>query len=240
MSEDATRPEAVRAGAGEPEPPRLTKSDDPVTADDADDGREHPGREQPPTASYQRLQQGRPDDGGGRFWSVRRAPALIVGLLLLAGTALLLYDVALVRAGRRGGAWRRELAADLATRRLDDPVVVVCAAAAVLLGLWLLVLALTPGLRNLLTMHGEPDLRAGLERGAAALVLRDRAMEVPGVRSVRVSVRRRRVRVRAESHFRDVDTVRAETEEALADGMASLGLTRPPRLAVQVRRPVKR
>ncbi|MBB1242128.1 hypothetical protein GL263_00825 [Streptomyces durbertensis] len=167
-------------------------------------------------------------------------PALIVGLLLLAGTALLLYDVAIVRAGQTGGAWRRELAAELATRRLDDPVVVGCAAAAVLLGLWLLVLALTPGLRNLLTMRGEPDLRAGLERGAAALVLRDRVMEVPGVRSVRVSVRRRRVRVRAESHFRDVDTVRAETEEALADGVARLGLRRPPRLAVQVRRPARR
>ncbi|MBQ1161578.1 hypothetical protein KBZ21_26380, partial [Streptomyces sp. A73] len=51
-----------------------------------------------------------PGEGkAGRFWSVRRAPAGIVALLLFAGTGILLYDVASVRAGRPGMAWRRSL-----------------------------------------------------------------------------------------------------------------------------------
>ncbi|CAM5669743.1 Ribokinase [Streptomyces hirsutus] len=61
-----------------------------------------------------------------------------------------------------------------------------------------------PGLRSLLPMRRvRPDVRAGLDRDAAAMVLRDRAVEVAGVRSARVRVTRRRADVRAVSHFRE-------------------------------------
>ncbi|GAA1918170.1 DUF6286 domain-containing protein [Streptomyces sodiiphilus] len=180
------------------------------------------------------------DGRAGRFWSVRRVPAAVVGLLLLAATGLLLYDIAAVRADRPGAAWRRVLADELATRSLDDPWVVAAAVAAVLLGLWLLVLALTPGLRGLLPMRREkPDLRAGLERRAVAVILRDRALEVSGVQSARVAVSRRRIRVRAQAHFRDLDDVRADLDAVLADGIGELGLARRPALAVHVRRPAR-
>jgi Family of unknown function (DUF6286) len=181
----------------------------------------------------QSTDQGR---GGGRFWSVRRVPATLVGLVVLGVGGLFLYDLAAVRADRPAMAWRRALADELATRRLDDPWVVLVAVVAVLLGGWLVVLALTPGLRGLLTMRGEPPVRAGLERSAAALVLRDRAMEVSGVRSVRVEVGRTRVRARAVAHFRALDVVREELDIALEDGIRQLGLVRPMGLTVQVRR----
>lgn len=42
--------------------------------------------------------RGRP---AGRFWSVRRAPAALVALVLLLCAAVLLYDIASVRAERR-------------------------------------------------------------------------------------------------------------------------------------------
>ena len=178
------------------------------------------------------------DDGEGRFWSARRVPAGILALLVVAGAGLLLYDVVAVRADRPAMQWRRSLAHELAERPLDDTWVLVGAGVATALGVWLLVLAATPGLRDVLPMRrAHADVRAGLHRGAAAMVLRDRAMEVSGVRSVRVRVGRRKVDVRAVSHFRELDDVRADLDATLADGIRGLGLARRPALSVHVARP---
>ncbi|MFD8645376.1 DUF6286 domain-containing protein [Streptomyces zaomyceticus] len=173
-----------------------------------------------------------------RFWAVRRIPAAVLAALVLGGAGLLLYDVAAVRADRSAMAWRRELADGLATRPLDDTAVVLGAAVAVVLGLWLLVLAVTPGLRGILPMRREhTDVRAGLDRDAAALALRDRAMEVSGVQSVRVRVGRSKVAAKAVSHFRALDEVRGDVETVLAAGIDELALARPPALSVRVARP---
>ncbi|MFE0455836.1 DUF6286 domain-containing protein [Streptomyces sp. NPDC058914] len=178
-----------------------------------------------------------PAPRSGRFWSARRVPAGVVALLLLALAGVLLYDVAAVRADRPALHARRELARQLAERPLDDIWVLVGAGVAVALGLWLIVLALTPGLRDVLPMRRTgPDVRAGLHRGAAALVLRDRAMEVAGVQSVRVRMGRRRADVRAVSHFRELDDVRADLNAVLGDAVRGLGLAHPPALSVRVRR----
>ncbi|MCX5058076.1 DUF6286 domain-containing protein [Streptomyces sp. NBC_00201] len=174
----------------------------------------------------------------GRFWSARRVPAGIVAALILAVAGIFLYDVAAVRAGRPAMSWRRELARQLAERPLDDTWVLVGAGVAAVLGLWLIVLAATPGLRGVLPMRRpDTDVHAGLYREAAALVLRDRAMEVAGVQSVRVRVRRSRADVFAVSHFREPDDVRADLDTALAEAVEGLGLSRPPALTVHVRRP---
>ncbi|MEU9995043.1 DUF6286 domain-containing protein [Streptomyces sp. NPDC050848] len=176
--------------------------------------------------------------GARRFWAVRRIPAALIALLVLGGTGLLLYDVAAVRADRTAMSWRRELADDLATRPLDNAWVLTGAALAVVLGVWLLILAATPGLRSVLPMRRDhTDVRAGLDRDAAALALRDRAMEVSGVQSVRVRMGRRKVAVRAVSHFRELDQVRADVESVSRTGIDDLGLARPPRLTVRVGRP---
>lgn len=177
------------------------------------------------------------DDGNGRFWSVRRVPAAILALLVLAGAGLLLYDIVAVRLDRSAMAWRKSLARELAERPLDDIWVLVGAGVAAALGVWLLLLAVTPGLRDVLPMRRpHADVRAGLHRGAAATMLRDRAMEVSGVRSVRVRVGRRKVRVRAVSHFRELDDVRADLDAVLAEGIKGLGLARRPGLSVHVAR----
>ncbi|MER5307857.1 DUF6286 domain-containing protein [Streptomyces sp. NPDC002773] len=176
-----------------------------------------------------------------RFWAVRRIPAALLAALVLAGAGLLLYDVAAVRADRSAMAWRRELADALATRPVDDALIVGGAALAVVLGLWLLILAATPGLRAVLPMRrAHTDVRAGLDREAAALALRDRAMEVSGVQSVRVRVGRTKAGVRAVSHFRALDEVRADLETALAAGVDELALAHPPALNVRVARPPRK
>ncbi|MBT2423896.1 hypothetical protein J7F01_30850 [Streptomyces sp. ISL-22] len=170
----------------------------------------------------------------------------MTALLVAAGTGLLLYDVAAVRAGRQAMRWRRTLAAELATRPLDDTWVIVGATGAMVLGLWLVVLAVTPGLRSLLPMRrpggeqGAADVHAALERSAAALVLRDRAMRVPGVQAAHIDVKRRKVTARARAHFRNLDEVQADLETALTDSIRQLGLAKQPKLSVRVRRPRKR
>ncbi|WP_165985416.1 DUF6286 domain-containing protein [Streptomyces sp. YIM 98790] len=182
-----------------------------------------------------------PATAPSRFWSVRRVPAVLLALILLGSVGLLLYDIASVRADRPATAWRTGLADELATRTLDDPWVVAAACAAVLAGLWLVLLAVTPGLRNLMPMRGEAGLlRAAIERHAAAVALRDRALEVSGVQSVRVAVGRRRVRAEAQAHFRDLADVRSDLEAVLGDSLDRMGLAHPPALAVHVRRPPKR
>ncbi|MEU5097520.1 DUF6286 domain-containing protein [Streptomyces sp. NPDC020996] len=182
-----------------------------------------------------------PQGEGGResrFWSARRVPAGVTALLLLLVAGVFLYDIAAVRANRPAMGWRRELARQLAERPLDDTWVLFGAAVAAVLGLWLLVLAATPGLRDVLPMRRtHPDVRAGLHRAAAALVLRDRAMEVAGIQSVRVRIGRAHADVRAVSHFRDLDDVRADLDTVLTDAVGGLGLARPPALSVHVRRP---
>ncbi|GHA56916.1 DUF6286 domain-containing protein [Streptomyces purpurascens] len=182
-----------------------------------------------------------PDGEGGRegrFWSARRVPAGIVALLLLGLAGLFLYDIVSVRADRPVMSWRRELARQLAERPLDDTWVLVGAGVAAALGLWLLVLAATPGLRDVLPMRrAHADVRAGLHRDAAASALRDRAMEVAGVQSAEVRMRRTRAKVRAASHFRELDDVRTELDAVLTDAVGGLGLSRPPAVSVRVRRP---
>ncbi|MFJ5706602.1 DUF6286 domain-containing protein [Streptomyces sp. NPDC093105] len=176
-----------------------------------------------------------------RFWSVRRIPAALLAAVVLGGAGLLLYDVAAVRADHSAMSWRRELADDLATRPLDSATTLAVAGAVVLLGVWLLVLASTPGLRAVLPMRRtHPDLRAGLDRDAAALALRDRAMEVSGVQSVKVRVGRAKVAVRAVSHFRPLDDVRADVSTVLTAGVEELGLAHAPALTVRVERPSKK
>ncbi|NEC88224.1 DUF6286 domain-containing protein [Streptomyces sp. SID12501] len=178
------------------------------------------------------------DAPGRRFWSARRVPAAVLALLLLLGAGAFLYDITAVRANRPAMSWRRSLARQLAQRPLDDTWVLVGAGIAVFLGGWLLVLAVTPGLRGVLPMRRtHADVRAGLHRAAAAMVLRDRAVEVSGVQSVRVRMTRTRADIRAVSHFREIDDVRADLDDVLADAIRSLGLSRPPALSVHVARP---
>ncbi|WP_436850529.1 DUF6286 domain-containing protein [Streptomyces griseoloalbus] len=173
-----------------------------------------------------------------RFWSARRVPAALLALVVLVIAGAFLYDIAAVRAHRDAMHWRRELARELAGRPLDDTWVLVGAGLATALGLWLLLLALTPGLRSLLPMRRtHPDVRAGLHRDAAAMALRDRVMEVAGVRTARVRVTRARADVRAVSHFRELDDVRADLDAVLDDAVRGLGLARPPKLSLRVRRP---
>lgn len=171
-----------------------------------------------------------------RFWSPRRLPTGIVSLVGLVAVIAVLYDTVSVRADNPAQHWRRKIADELATRHLDDGWVIGAAIVVGVLGLWLIWFALTPGLRAVLPMRtASPDMRAGLDRRAAALVLRDSALQVAGVASARVKVGRRRARARVATHFRDRDEVRGEVLLVLEEELEGLGLARPLELVLLVR-----
>ncbi|MEU9039714.1 DUF6286 domain-containing protein [Streptomyces sp. NPDC048352] len=173
---------------------------------------------------------------GKRPWSARRIPAALTALAIAAAAGFLLFDVVRVRTGRPASAWRVRLADELATRSVDDVWVRVGAAVLAVLGLWLLVLALTPGLRRRLPLRSPDErLRAVLDRDAAVLLLRDAAMRVPGVSGARIRMGRRRVKVRADARFRAPADVRADLTAALREEIDRLALARPPSLAVRTR-----
>lgn len=182
---------------------------------------------------------GAPDAGyrTRRPWSARRLPTALVATVVLVAAGAALIDVVLVRAGRPAALWRRRLADELADRPVDDVWVLAGAAAAVALGVWLIVLALTPGLRHWLPLRSpEPGLRASLDRDGAADLLRDAAMRVPGVGAARVRVRRRRAKARADVHFRDPRQVKDDLTTVLDEERDRMALARPPRIVVRVRR----
>lgn len=191
---------------------------------------------------------GRDPGGGGsgstrRFWSTRRTPAAVVAVIATVIAIALLYEAVAASVGRPPSRWWRGTTDELATRPLEDPWVVVGAALTALLGLWLLLLAVTPGLRRLLPMRCDISdgvrMRAGLKRSAARLIVRDRLQEVPGVESVRVRVGRRRVKAKTRAHFRPLDEVRGDVDRALHDAVGRLGLARRTRVSARVRRPKK-
>ncbi|MET9855349.1 DUF6286 domain-containing protein [Streptomyces sp. NPDC006450] len=172
-----------------------------------------------------------------RFRSPRRFPAAVGAFAVLGVAGLFLYDLAAVRAQRPGMRWREELSRALERHTPADPGVLIVGGVLAAAGALLLLYALTPGLRGILTMRsGHAEVRGGLERKAAAQILRDRVMEVAGVRSVRVSVGRSRLGVRAVSHFRELDDVRADLDAVLAVGVEELGLAHALRPRVRVNR----
>ncbi|MET9530765.1 DUF6286 domain-containing protein [Streptomyces sp. NPDC006649] len=171
-----------------------------------------------------------------RPWAQRRVPAALLGLLAAAGCGLLLYDVIRVHATDRAPArWRTGLVDWLAGHGPGDSVVTAGGAVAVLAGLWLLLLALTPGARKLLPMTPPAtELRAVLERPAVAVLVRDAVAAVPGVTRVRTRVGRRRVTVRARLGFGERHTARREVTEAATRALTGCGLARPLRLHTTV------
>ncbi|MFE2554160.1 DUF6286 domain-containing protein [Streptomyces sp. NPDC059355] len=173
---------------------------------------------------------------GRRPWSARRIPAALTALIVGAAAGILLFDVVRVRAGSSAAAWRRHLADELATRPLDDTVIQIGAGVIAALGLWLIILALSPGLRRQLPLQTPgPLMHAVLDRSAAELQLRDAAMRVPGVSAAKVKFFQHRVKARADVRFRAPADVKTDLQAALLEQLDRLALARPPQLDVRVR-----
>ncbi|WP_411103029.1 DUF6286 domain-containing protein [Streptomyces sp. cmx-4-9] len=174
--------------------------------------------------------------GVHRPWSARRIPAAVTALVIALVTAVLLFDVVRVRTGGSAAAWRTRLADEVSSRPVDDVWMRVGAVVLVLLGLWLFVLAVTPGLRHKLPLQrADAHVRGVIDRKAAVLLLRDAAMRVPGVSAARVRVGRNRIGVRSDVRFRAPADVKADLLVALRKELDRLYLARRPRINVRAR-----
>lgn len=175
-----------------------------------------------------------------RPWGVRGAISAVAALLILLAAGALLFEAVWTRTGNDANAWWKTLSGEFATRPVNDVWILTGAAIAAALGLCLVIVSLTPGLRRRLPLRVPADdhgrTRAELDRKGAALLLRDAAMRVPGVSAARVRVSRRRVKVRADVSFRDPAEVKNELTNTLRrEEHDRLALARPPRPKVRVR-----
>ncbi|MFD6285455.1 DUF6286 domain-containing Asp23/Gls24 family envelope stress response protein [Streptomyces sp. NPDC060205] len=172
-----------------------------------------------------------------RWWSARRLPTLLLALSALAACGALAVDLILVHAaGRPAAAWRADALHWLARHGPGEATVTACAVAVALLGLIMVVLALTPGHRGLLTVTTPaPNLWAAMDRTAVAALVRDAVGQTQGIGAVKVRVRRRTVSVRAALAFGDRARALDEARHTARRALESCHLRRPPRLRIRVR-----
>ncbi|MGW2224236.1 DUF6286 domain-containing protein [Streptomyces formicae] len=173
-----------------------------------------------------------------RPWSQRRLPMGLFALTAAAASGVLLYEVVSVHvAGRPAARWRVELVDWLSRHGPGVTATDLAAAAGVFaLGVWLLILAVTPGKRRRVPLAAPgPGVHATLERAAAAALLRDAVSDVPGITRVRVRMGRRGARVRARLGFGDRDAARDAVRRAALAAADGFGLARPLKLRVRVR-----
>lgn len=166
-----------------------------------------------------------------RLRSPRTVAAVLVAVAVLLVGAALLYDVIAVRTGHAARRWRAEVADELATRHLDDFWVLLGAGAAVLLGGWLLWLALAPGLRRWLPLRPHGGTSAAIDRTGVGHLLHDRAAGLPGIEHLTVRINRRRVKVALTG---PADP--ASVQRQLRAELARVTLARPLRLDVRAKR----
>ncbi|MER8018068.1 DUF6286 domain-containing Asp23/Gls24 family envelope stress response protein [Streptomyces griseoluteus] len=172
-----------------------------------------------------------------RWWAQRRLPLGVLTLLATLTCGALATDLILVHTGHRPAApWRTGALHWLYAHGPGELPVTAAALGCALLGVWLIVLAVTPGRRGLLTAHSPAAAtRVAVDRGAVAALLRDTAAGTEGVDTVAVRVRRRRATVRAALAFGDRAAARDQITEAARRVLAECGLRRPLRLRVAVR-----
>ncbi|KPI07514.1 hypothetical protein OK074_0224 [Actinobacteria bacterium OK074] len=169
-----------------------------------------------------------------RWWSQRRVPVAVLTAVAAAGCGALALDLVRTHVARHAAAaWRVSAVHWLSGHGPGDPSVTVGGGLTALAGIWLLVLALTPGRRRLLTVRTPTaHVGAAVDRSAVETLVADAVAAVGGVEAVRVRVRRRRVTVRAGLAFGDRAAARDAVTAAARDTLTACHLRHDPRLRI--------
>jgi hypothetical protein len=125
----------------------------------------------------------------------RALPALALALALVAVCVTVAWSLVQRLTGTREFVFYARVAVCLHETTWADRWVVVAGVGAVLSGLALLALALLPGRAVVLPLAGDDQFAAGVARRGLCGALQDAARSVEGVRSARVRLRHRKVRV---------------------------------------------
>ncbi|MFJ8487465.1 DUF6286 domain-containing Asp23/Gls24 family envelope stress response protein [Streptomyces sp. NPDC094038] len=171
-----------------------------------------------------------------RRWSQRRVPVAVLTALAAASCGALAFDMLQVHTAHRAAApWRVGAVDLLSGHGPGDPAVVAVGAPTALLGVWLILLAVTPGRRHQSTVRvPAARVEAAVDRSAVQLLVRHAVADVAGIGAVRVRVRRRRVTVRAGLCFGDRAKTRDAVTSAARAALTACNLRRVPRLRATV------
>ncbi|WP_329274551.1 DUF6286 domain-containing Asp23/Gls24 family envelope stress response protein [Streptomyces sp. NBC_01451] len=197
----------------------------------------------PPTSSHPLVSpdpEAAPDARGSRtprrWWSRRRIPVAVLSAVAALVCGALAFDLVRVHATHRtAAAWRTSAVHWAAGHGPGDPAVVALGGLTALAGVWMIVLALTPGRRRQSTVRtSSARVDAAVDRSAVQALVRDAVADVDGIGAVRVRVRRRRVTVRAGLAFGDRAHAHTAVTAAARDTLAGCLLSGGPRLRVTV------
>jgi hypothetical protein len=171
---------------------------------------------------------------------VNRILALIVALALIAVAALVVIEVVAQLAGAQPVVVDWPAALEWAHRtRWNDGVVKVIGVLLILVGFALIVLQLWPSrVRRLPVESPDPETDAAITRRGLRQDVTAAVDEVDGVTPVRVTVRRRRIKVVAASRSapQDRPAARDAVTASVLNHLDRLRLRRRPRLAVDLSR----
>ncbi len=123
------------------------------------------------------------------------------------------------------------------TAHWDDTRTLAIAAAVAFVGLVLLLTAVLPGRpRAVVLASGDDSVIVGVPRRSLRRSLGWLAVEVPGIDSARVRIRRRSVTVRATTRLRDTAGLREGVRAVVQERLDALDPLWPPRVRVRLRR----
>jgi len=165
----------------------------------------------------------------------RSTLAILVALVILAVMALIATSSIQVLLGR-GPVLRFEAIAGYATRLTwNAPTTLAAAIVAVVLGLVLLYVAITPGNPTVLPLAGgDGRTEAGVQRRSLATDLTTTARTADGISKATVTVGRSKVTAAVRTPRADTTGISEKVHGLLTDRLAAIAPARTPRIRVRV------
>jgi hypothetical protein len=162
---------------------------------------------------------------------------VVAALLIGAAAVTAAVDIISVQVGRGALIWDNAyFASQLRQTTWSDAAIVGIAAAAVVIGLVLLIGAVTAGRPTLVALVSDvPGEAVGTSRRSLNRALRRAALDVDGVDSAEVKLRRRAARVTVSSPFRDLGDLGQQVQSAVAGRLGQVDPVRTITVATRVR-----
>ena len=159
----------------------------------------------------------------------RSVPAVIVAVLLLAASGLVIAQaISIFRTGSLLW-WDAPSVADrLHSTQWQDPTVIAAAGVLIVIGLWLLLLAVLPARHTLIELReSDPAVSTGISESGLRRGLSAAALRVDGVSTTDTRIHRGTATVMARSPLRRSESLPAAVTNAVTDRVAQLDPATP-------------
>lgn len=165
----------------------------------------------------------------------RGTAAILTALIILLAAAFVAAQAILLQLGRP--TWlidSTQIGHRLAATPFNDRAVLITAAVAVVVGLWLLILAVLPPRRALTELReADPLLATGITRSGLRRALAGSAVTIDGITAARVRIHGSTAAATLHTPLRRTDGLAQNATDTLNEKLAALNPARP--LAVKTR-----